>query len=86
MVKLVTYDLHKPTKDYERLFEALRSYPSWAHPLDSVWFLDTNQDTSAVRNHLQNYIDADDSLIVTGISGWATSNVSKKATDWLKQR
>lgn len=84
MLRLVTYDLHKPKKDYEKLFEALKTY-DWAHPLGSVWFLKTQKTASEIRDHLKQYIDGNDSLIVTSVDDWSTLNIHRDVTVWLKR-
>ena len=83
MLKLITYDLHKPEKDYEELFKALKTY-SWAHPQGSVWFLKTSKSVSEIMKHLKTHIDSDDGLIITGVSDWSVIGVGKNVIEWLK--
>jgi len=42
MVLLIGYDLKKPIQNYEVLFEAIRTYGTWWHHLDSAWMIETN--------------------------------------------
>ncbi|MFC1697108.1 CRISPR-associated protein Cas2 [Nanoarchaeota archaeon] len=83
-IKLITYDLIKPEKDYTKLVEAIKSYGSYAHALGSVWFIDSNKSTGEIRDYLQQFVDGNDKVIVTGVNGWAISNISTKITSWLK--
>lgn len=84
MLKLITYDLNKPHKDYPKLFEGIRSYGSYAHALDSVWLVKTDSTVGQIRDHLKQFIDSNDQLKVVRVSDWATFNLSKEVTDWLK--
>lgn len=84
MLKLVTYDLIKPEKNYPKLFEAIKSYGSWAHALDSVWLVKTSRSVGEIRDHLKQYVDSNDQLKVVRVSDWATLNLPKKITDWMK--
>jgi len=83
MIKLVTYDLHKPEKDYAFLFKALKTYDH-IHPLGSVWFLKTGKNISEVMTHLKEHVDKDDSLIITGLDGWSLRGLSKQEIQWLR--
>lgn len=83
---LVSYDLRKPGRDYSSLYAAIKSYPRWAHPLESVWVIVTDETAFSVRDHLRQKIDANDGLLVVksaGVGAW--SGLSQKLTDWLKQ-
>jgi len=43
---LVTYDLNQPQQEYEDLYDAIKSYSSYVHAMDSVWFIDTTDNAS----------------------------------------
>ena len=34
---IVAYDLCKPDRDYQSLYEMLRSFPNWGKMTESVW-------------------------------------------------
>ncbi len=86
MVYLVTYDLHKPAQNYEGLYNAIKSYGSWAKPVESVWLIDTNQNANQIYERLKPYIDKDDRILVTETgrdrSGWLSSEI----WNWLNGR
>lgn len=87
MVLLIGYDLKKPIQNYEGLFEAIKSYGNWWHHLDSAWFIETNSSTQEVMQHLKQYIDVNDELIVIQVAkNWWATGFQQKAYDWLKQR
>ena len=85
MVLLVSYDLKNPVREYDDLYESLSSYES-CHALESVWFLDTNNSPSDVRDELEASIDKDDVLfVVRPRKHWAgTSSLEDDVVRWLK--
>ena len=57
---LVTYDLKKPGQNYQRLYDAIWKYRN-IHPLESVWFIKSNDPATAISMNLQGFIDKDGS-------------------------
>jgi len=80
---LITYDLNQPNQEYEDLYDAIKSYASYVHAMDSVWFIDTSDSVSDIRDNLKSYTSSNDELFISKISAWASNNVDPDATDWL---
>lgn len=81
---LVCYDLNSPGQDYSELHDEIKSYGTWWHHLDSTWIIKTTKSASEIRNHLGNYIDSNDELLIVKFgNSWAGRGLSKKAYDWL---
>ncbi len=82
---LISYDLIGQ-RDYPELIEAIKQYPFWAKPLESLWLIKTNETAAQVRDYLKSHIDDDDKLFVIDVTGtgWATYNISQRITDWMK--
>lgn len=81
---IITYDLRKQ-RNYEVLYEAIKSYETWAHVLESTWVVKTTKSAVQIRDHLANHIDSDDGLFVVKSgteSAW--HNVICK-NEWLKE-
>lgn len=73
---LITYDLKKH-KDYPRLIEELKRLGACS-PLLSVWVLNSSNTDAQLRDHLKQYIDSDDKLLVVGLNGgWASWNLTQ---------
>lgn len=73
---LITYDLKK-TKDYPRLWEALRSLGA-CRPLLSVWVVKSGQTVQQLATTLQRFVDHDDKLLVVQLSGpWWSAHLSE---------
>lgn len=88
-VLLISYDLGIPesSSDYMKIAEYIESFESWAKPLKSQWFIVTQKSTSTVRDELKDICDFNDKILIIDASSdnWATSNISSKVTDWMKQ-
>lgn len=82
---LVSYDLIGK-KNYERLFEYLRTYGTRSRPLMSVWVIVTDKSATEIRNEIDEYIDTDDKVLVVksgGLAAWR--HLSKQTADWLRK-
>lgn len=67
----VDYDLRKQ-RDYQKLYEALKSLKA-IRVLESLWaFTHESTTCTLVRDHLMQFIDADDGLVVSQVMDWAS--------------
>lgn len=81
---LVCYDLNSPGQDYSELHEEIKSYGTWWHHLDSTWIIKSSKSAAEIRDHLANYIDSNDELLIVMFgSSWAGRGLPKKGYDWL---
>lgn len=67
---MIVYDLEKRGESYEPLLNALRNLGA-LHVLYSKWVLRTNYNSVQLRDHLQQFIDSNDLLLVVGLNGEA---------------
>ena len=68
---LVSYDLLRPGQNYQALQNALVALRA-QRALLSLWVLSGDYKASALRDHLLQYIDKNDRVIVTEMGDWAT--------------
>jgi len=81
----VTYDLSKPGREYNDLYEYLKSFGTWCRCLESTWLINTNKLCKDVRDEILKIIDSNDKLLVFSVgSDWAGYGLSKEIYDWLK--
>ena len=84
----VSYDLHYEEEvDYELLYEALRTYPDWCWPLESLWIIETDQTPRQVIAHLRQFVHDRDSMLVMDVgprASWRRLRVD--VTKWLRAR
>lgn len=83
---LITYDLRRPRKSYQPLHEAIKSYKTYWHHLDSTWIVCTNKTAVEIKKHLKSYLDSNDKLLVmkTGEEVALTRSL-KKGQKWLEK-
>jgi len=74
MLYMIEYDLRKPFRNYQPLYEELAKFNA-KRVLKSLWtFGRINTNAEHLRDHFRQYIDADDGLIVMQVGDWATFN------------
>lgn len=82
---IIEYDLRAPGRNYDKLYEAIKSFSEWAHITESTWFIKSTDSCEQVRDKLKAYMDGNDSLFVaelTGVAAWR--NVLCKS-EYLKE-
>ena len=83
--KIVTYDLCKSGKNYDDLYNYLKSYSVWAHVTESTWFISTDKSCITIRDEINKIIDSDDRIFVAELTGFAAWQNVICNSDYLKQ-
>jgi hypothetical protein len=80
---IISYDL-KEGMQYEPLYEAIKSYKTWAHVNESVWAVVTDNKATQVRDHLSGFIGTKDRIFVikSGVEAAWRNAICK--SEWLK--
>jgi hypothetical protein len=83
---LVSYDLKSPGKDYQKLWDHLKSYNNYLKPLESFWFIKTSLSAKDARDKIKQFMDANDRIIVIKVTGAeaAWNNLGDTASQWIK--
>uniref|UniRef100_UPI003FD8692B hypothetical protein n=1 Tax=Desulfovibrio sp. TaxID=885 RepID=UPI003FD8692B len=50
MSYLISYDLNAPGKNYDQLYDAIKSLGGWWHHLDSTWIVTHAGPATAIRD------------------------------------
>jgi len=66
----VSYDLRNPGRNYESLWKRLGEWGA-VRVLQSVWIIDRQTTAQQIRDDLQHHMDANDGILVTGLTGEA---------------
>ena len=84
---VVTYDLKKkPEYNYDRLRDELISLSGQRYQ-ESCWFCDCETTPSGLRDHLKQFIHADDWLMVVQFDQRLAWTIAYKGTaEWVKAR
>ena len=84
--KIVSYDLRNSGKNYDALYDKIKSYGAWAHILESTWFISTPDSCAAVRDDLNSVLDSDDGVFVAALTGEAAwRGLSSSVSEHLKK-
>lgn len=81
---IVSYDLRNPGRNYEDLYERLKSYRKWAKLTESTWAIVTENSAVEVRDHLKYVLDENDRIFVIKSAGVAAWSNSICRNEWLK--
>ena len=86
MIYSISYDLRQPGRNYDDLYDAIKSAPGWAHAMDSLWFISTNESVDVWSDRLRQVIDQNDWLFVVDITGQPRQGWREESTwEWLKK-
>lgn len=84
-IYVISYDLNSPGQNYEKLYDAIISYGTYFHALDSTWLIESKASSLDIANHLKRYMDSNDKLIVAEITtNTAWVGFTGKGSEWLK--
>lgn len=81
----VNYDLRQPGRNYDTLYQRLATWKA-VRVLKSAWIIDTNSNAVTIRDDLAKYIDANDGLLVTGMTGEAAWQKLEGSSDQALKR
>lgn len=83
----ICYDLngYESGFDYKRLINAIYSLGTVEKAQYSVFFLKTNSTAAQVRSYLRQFIDSNDSLLITETTAIATINVPNGVVNLANQ-
>jgi uncharacterized Zn ribbon protein len=83
---IISYDLLKAdSHDYESLYEAIKSYGTWANITESTWAIVTDKNSKQVRDDLGQNLKSGDRLFVLKSSGIAAWRNAICKNEWLKE-
>lgn len=83
--KIITYDLRNSNKNYNDLYEKIKSYGTCARICESVWFISTTDSCVTVRDNLKSVLDSDDRIFVAELTGAAAWYNILCDSNYLKQ-
>ena len=82
---IISYDLCQPGRNYDELYQGLRSFSNWGKLTESTWAVVSCKTCIEIRDFLSQYIDSNDRLVVI-LSGQYAAWTKLIATDkWLKE-
>lgn len=87
MTYLVSYDLNSPGKNYDDLYEAIKSASTgvWCKPLSSVYIIKSNLTAEAVYNRLKPCLDGNDCILVIEVARESYWCLNTKVSEYLQK-
>lgn len=82
---IIAYDLRKPGRNYDGLYETIKSFGTWGKLTESVWAIVTSKDCVEIRDRLLTFLDDNDRLLVVRSgqeSAWARLIAS---SEWVQE-
>jgi hypothetical protein len=83
---MISYDLNSPGQNYPAIDKIIKSMAgtNW-RILESTWIIQANLTVVQVRDRISPSLDANDKLVVVGLSGeGAWEGFGEKGNSWLK--
>lgn len=76
----ITYDLRK-SRNYQSLYDELEKFNA-VRILESTWcFNRLNTNAKGLRDYFKKFIDADDGLMISDVTDWASIKVDGSPND-----
>lgn len=82
---IIIYDLMAPGKNYELLYNTIKSYGTWGKITESCWIIVTSLPATAIRDRLSLCIDRNDRLFVSRLAMPAAWRNTKADDVWVKR-
>ena len=82
---LISYDLaNSDSEEYEKLFEYIREYGTWAHINKSLWAVKTYKTAVNIRDEIKELVNSNSSIFVikSGVEAAWSNALCRNA--WLK--
>jgi hypothetical protein len=84
MLLLITYDLHKPERDYQAVFALIQRADSCVRVEESVWIVDTEDSPTVWRNQLKAVTTEATFFVIRLRKSWAGFKLHPAVAVWLE--
>jgi hypothetical protein len=82
---LISYDLARPHLRKHVIAQAIMALgESWARPLESTWYVRTEEAPETIEQRVARHLEEDDGLLVQGVRGDAL--LANTELRWFKKR
>ena len=67
------------------IINAIKTFDSWAHPLNNVWLIKTYFTREQVIQYLRNYLGPKDKILIMKVNyEWISLNLTNEVINWMK--
>ena len=82
---LISYDLANPVQNKHAIAQSIMSAGErWARPLESTWYLTSDEDETTLADRLGPLLDTDDGLLIQSVDDQAV--LTNTSLRWFRQR
>lgn len=82
---IVSYDLLRPTQNYEKVLEVIKNCPGWARLGGSAYIVLSDSSAAELRDSIRSAMDSNDKLFVGVIKAPAAwVGLGDEVSQWLK--
>ena len=82
---LNSYDLANPLQNKHAIAQSIMTAGErWARPLESTWYLTSDEDEASLADRLQPLLDTDDGLLIQSVDDQAV--LTNTSLRWFRQR
>ena len=86
MLYAINYDLKKDQgKDYNDLYEVIKSVGVWWHYLESTWIVETDKNSEEIWKIIEKIKDKEDHFLIIKLENEKQGWLPKKAWEWLNK-
>ncbi len=84
----ISYDLHQPDKNYDRIITAVKALGSWAKIHYSYWYVKSDLTADQARDAIKRAMDANDSVYVVDATNnnAAWSNIPPASSQFISEK
>lgn len=74
-IYVISYELKSEYRDYSEFYTAIKTIGEWQHPIDSIWFVKTDLNATAIYERIRKYSSEKDNILVSRVDisdmqGW----------------
>lgn len=82
---LISYDLANPVQNKHAIAQSIMSAGErWARPLESTWYLTSDENEATLADRLGPLLDTDDGLLIQSVDDQAV--LTNTSLRWFRQR
>jgi len=84
---LIIFRLSANEDLYTNMIAYLKTSIYWARPMSGVWLIKTSNTVAGIRDGVKSRVNSSDIVFVVDVTkkDWATSNIEKIVSDWMKE-
>lgn len=82
-VFMISYDLHSPTNNREKVEESIKALGSWCKYLTTTFVVKTSFSKSDVQSKITSNLDNNDAMIIAEVAGNLNGWLSNEQWNWI---